>query len=55
MKNRAHDAAVGVSDLVEDETLTGREPDAQRPLLPFHEVARDLEARALGLNDLDRA
>ena len=35
------------------EALAGVEPDAHRPLLPLDEGAVDVEARALGLGDLD--
>ena len=49
-----HPPAVLVADGVEDQALQGVHADAQRPLLPAHEVALHLEARALGLGDLQR-
>ena len=52
--DRPHPAAVLVADLVQDETLALVEADAQTPLLPAHLPAVDLEARALGLDDLER-
>ena len=46
--------AVAIGDLVEDEALSRREADVQLPVLPPHHPAVDLEARALGLGDLER-
>ena len=39
---------------MQDEPLARREADPEPPLLPPHLAALDLEARALGLDDLER-
>ena len=43
-----------VCDGVQHQALVGIEADTERPPLPAHEVPVDVEARAVGLRDLDR-
>ena len=50
--DRPHPPAVLVADGGEHQSLQRVHADAQRPLLPAHEVALHLKARALGLGDL---
>ena len=50
--DRPYPPAVLVADGREHQSLQRVHADAQRPLLPAHEVALHLEARAIGLGDL---
>src|SRR5262249_58224000 len=52
VEDRPDAAAILITDSVEDEALARSEPDAKPPFLPGELVARELEARALGLGDL---
>ena len=54
VQDRADTAPVVVADGVQDQALVLLHRDAERPLLPAHEVALDGEARSLGLADLER-
>ncbi|MNC27320.1 hypothetical protein D3C75_754890 [compost metagenome] len=54
IEDRAHDVAVLVAQLVQNQTLTRREADAELPVLPVHFPVIDGEAHALGLRDVQR-
>ncbi len=54
VSDRAHAVAVHVADLVQGESLALVEADAEPPFLPAHLPAVELEARAFGLDDLER-
>ncbi|MNS12131.1 hypothetical protein D3C72_436890 [compost metagenome] len=54
VEDRAHDIAVLVAQLVQNQTLTRREADAELPVLPTHFPVIDGEAHALGLRDVQR-
>ncbi len=54
VQHRPHAVAVVVRHRVQDEALVRIEADPERPLRPAHVVPVDLEARAVGLHDLER-
>ena len=54
VQDRADAAPVVVAEGVQDQALVLLHRDAERPLLPAHEVALDGEARSLALADLER-
>src|SRR5262245_23684343 len=53
IENGSIPSAVGIANVVDRQPLAGVEADDQAPVLPFHLVAVDLEARPLGLGDLE--
>ena len=54
VEDRAVLAVVVVAEVVQRQPFAGVEADDEAPVLPAHLVAVDLEARPLGLRDLER-